>query len=311
MKTIHFFGECMMELKATSRDTMSKSFAGDVYNSAVYLKRCFADIDTSVVTTVGQDSISNDMLARCDEEHINTQFVFRHPSKTLGVYLIETDDQGERSFVYWRSDSAARQTMQFISDEVIDALQTNDMFFFSGIPLAIMSDAHRAAFWAFLEKIKQRGLTIVFDPNYRSALWENKAHAIAEFEQALSVADIALPGIEDFETLYDFRSSDDVVTFCKSKGVKDVIVKNGPASVVTSIDDVVITHPITPVTNVVDTTSAGDAFNGAFLGARLSDYSVRDAVNFAADAAATVIQFPGAIAPKDAFMRTLRQSHSN
>ncbi|NMH60275.1 sugar kinase [Alteromonas ponticola] len=305
MKTIHFFGECMMELKPTSDNMMAQSFAGDIYNAAVYLKRCFPKLTSSVITAIGQDSISDKMLAHFETEQISTECVFRHPDKTIGIYLIETDDTGERSFVYWRSDSAARDTMRFIPEAKLAQFVSGDVFFFSGIPLAIMHAEHRNAFWSMLENLKARGLTIVFDPNYRAALWQSQQFAIAEFDKALSLSDIALPGLEDFEVLYQFSSTNDVVRHCQHLGVNEVVVKNGPASVVTCSQGEIQAHIIEPVKNVVDTTSAGDAFNGVFLGARLSGYSISDAVRYAAKAAGAVIQFPGAIAPKNEFLKAI------
>lgn len=52
MNTIYFMGECMVELRAMSAATLHQSFAGDVYNSAVYLKRCFPEVSTSVITAL-------------------------------------------------------------------------------------------------------------------------------------------------------------------------------------------------------------------------------------------------------------------
>jgi 2-dehydro-3-deoxygluconokinase len=56
-----------------------------------------------------------------------------------------------------------------------------------------------------------------------------------------------------------------------------------------------------PVTNVVDTTSAGDSFNGVYLGARISGEAVTVAVHLAAKSAALVIQHRGAIIPLAVF----------
>ena len=59
MKNIFLFGECMIELMAASKDqpanTMKQSFAGDVFNTAVYLKRTFSEQKVHLVTAVGQD----------------------------------------------------------------------------------------------------------------------------------------------------------------------------------------------------------------------------------------------------------------
>ena len=70
MKNIYFIGECMVELRAMSAATLHQSFAGDVYNSAVYLKRCFPQVTTSVVTALGQDNLSKKMLERFESEEI-------------------------------------------------------------------------------------------------------------------------------------------------------------------------------------------------------------------------------------------------
>ncbi|MEC8230845.1 MAG: PfkB family carbohydrate kinase, partial [Pseudomonadota bacterium] len=47
-----------------------------------------------------------------------------------------------------------------------------------------------------------------------------------------------------------------------------------------------------------DTTSAGDAFNGVYLGSRLNDLTISRSVELAAKAAGTVIQHRGAIIPR-------------
>lgn len=301
MKTIHFLGECMIELRNTQPNIMQQSFAGDVYNSAVYLKRCFPNLHCGLVTAVGNDTLSNKMLDAFTQETIDTNLIFRHPSKVPGMYLIETDEFGERSFVYWRSDSAARKVAEFLDSESIEKLSEADMFFISGISLAVLEADSRASFWEKIETLKQNGVSIVFDPNYRPRLWINEDEARAEFDKAFSLADITLPGVEDLRDLYQIDDSKALIEFCQGHNISEVIVKDGPSSVLSFDGEHVNSHKITPVDNVVDTTSAGDAFNGAYLGARLSGYSIEKAIKCAALAAGIVIQHRGAIAPKIAF----------
>ncbi|GAA0854707.1 sugar kinase [Aliiglaciecola litoralis] len=305
MKSIYFLGECMVELRVLDGATMGQSYAGDVYNSAVYLKRCFTDIATSIVTAIGQDKLSDKMLSCFKNENINTQFVFRHNSKVPGLYLIDTDAQGERSFTYWRSDAAARKIVDFLDDDVITQLGAGDMLFFSGISLAVIEESAREQFWIRLEQLKAAGVKVVFDPNYRARLWQSEDQAKQQFERALRFSDVTLPGVEDLTVLYGIDSAQQVIDFCQSFGIAEIVVKNGPESVITFVQGQLTAHHITPVTNVVDTTSAGDAFNGVYLGARLSGRSISDAVQLAATAAGTVIQHPGAIAPRDEFKKVM------
>ncbi|MBB1453219.1 sugar kinase [Pseudoalteromonas sp. SG43-1] len=308
MKNIYFIGECMVELRAMSAATLHQSFAGDVYNSAVYLKRCFPQVTTSVVTALGQDNLSKKMLERFESEQINTQLVFAHDTKVPGMYYIETDEHGERSFIYWRNDSAAKKVVDFLDADALDQLSQGDMFFFSGISLAIIEESAREDFWKVVKQLKDAGVKIVFDPNYRARLWNSVEETKEQYHLAFTFADITLPGVEDLTTLYDVHSVEAVVEYLKPYQIEEIVVKNGPESVVTKEGDTLQSHTIIPVTNVVDTTSAGDAFNGVYLGARLSDKSISSAVQLAAKAAGTVIQQPGAIAPKDIFQLAMAEA---
>lgn len=307
MKSIYFLGECMVELRVATSDTMAQSFAGDVYNSAVYLKRCFPDTFTAMITVIGQDQLSYNMLYCFETESLDTQMVFHHQTKAPGMYLVETDDSGERSFTYWRNDAAARKVVDFLDDEAMQKIAQHDCLFFSGISLAVIEPQARAAFWQKVETLKEAGVTIIFDPNYRARLWQNDAEAKAQFEHAFNYSDIVLPGVEDFEALYGIDNASGILNFLAPFEINEIIIKNGPESVVSLYQGNRQAHAIAPVTTVVDTTSAGDAFNGVYLGARFSEKSIEDSVQMAAKAAGIVIQHPGAITPKAIFLQELQQ----
>jgi 2-dehydro-3-deoxygluconokinase len=311
MKNIFLFGECMIELmtdsQSESSNILKQSFAGDVFNTAVYLKRTFPQVKVGLVTAVGKDNFSIDMIKYFESENIETDLVFQSNTHIPGLYSIKLDEQGERSFTYWRENSAARKVMDFIDDVATEKLTAGDLFFFSGISLAVINPEARASFWQKLIQLKTAGVKIVFDPNYRARLWKDKAETIQAYEQAFKLADIALPGVEDLDSLYGIKSVEGVIEFCQSFSISELVIKNGPASVVTILDGDKEVHQITPVEAVVDTTSAGDSFNGVYLGARLENESIADAVVKASKAAGFVIQHKGAIAPKALFNEFVTQ----
>jgi 2-dehydro-3-deoxygluconokinase len=301
VKSLYLFGECMVELQRVTATSLQQSFAGDVYNTGVYLKRTFSDINTHLVTAIGQDSFSQAMLQRFDDEKINTDMVFQSTDKIAGLYAIQTDSKGERSFTYWRNDSAAKQIMQFIDDAAISKISQADMVFFSGISLAVINEEDRDAFWLLIKQCKQAGVSIVFDPNYRARMWHSPDQAKAQFDIAFSVADVVLPGVDDFNQLYGISSVEDIIAFCQPYDINELVIKNGENGINYVINGQQQHFSITPVTNVVDTTSAGDSFNGVYLGARLSDLDISAAIKLASQAAGFVIQHKGAIAPKIEF----------
>lgn len=84
MKNIYLLGECMIELMNTSVNTMKQSFAGDVYNTAVYLKRTFPQTNVHLVTAVGTDRFSQNMIACFKDENIQSDLVFQSKTKRQG-----------------------------------------------------------------------------------------------------------------------------------------------------------------------------------------------------------------------------------
>ena len=67
---------------------------------------------------------------------------------------------------------------------------------------------------------------------------------------------------------------------------------------------------IESVEHVIDTTSAGDAFNSGYLNAQMNGYNAADAIKQASRLSACVIQHKGAIISRDAFNDFMaRQNH--
>lgn len=301
MSQIFLMGECMAELQEIEPGHLRQSFAGDFYNTAVYLKRAFAHIDTCLLTAVGNDKLSEAMLAHCAKEQLDCASVVRSSTRIPGLYWINTDAEGERTFTYWRENSAARQLMSLMDEVVRERLLQADWFFFSGISLAVLEPQDRPLFWALLVDLKRAGVKIAFDPNYRARLWSDAEVAKQNFEKAFGFCDLLLPGVDDFIQLYGLSDVAQIRTLLSQFHIAEVVLKNGPAEICYIAGDVMEAHPVTPATKVVDTTSAGDSFNGVFLGARMSGKSIATAIAWAASTAGLVIQYPGAIIPQPIF----------
>ena len=301
MNNIYLFGECMVELKNSSTNTMQQSYAGDVFNTAVYLKRLFSNMNVNLVTAVGQDHFSQGMIRFFEEEQLGTDYVFKSEDKIPGLYAIKLDESGERSFTYWRNDSAARTVMSFIDEGITETLSTGDIFFFSGISLGVVTPEQRDEFWRFISKLKAAGVKIAFDLNYRPKLWANKDEARKQFFLAFESADILLPGVDDFAQIFDIDDVAQVIEFFNRYDYQELIVKNGEKNVYCLSPEQQQVVTVTPVETVVDTTSAGDSFNGAYLGARMAGQGLATSVELANKVAGFVIQYTGAIVDKNAF----------
>jgi len=292
-------GECMVEMSGRAEHLYYQKYAGDTYNTAVYLKRCNPNLDVAYWTAAGTDPLSQGFLDSLVQEQLDPSLVLRQKDKTLGLYLINTDCKGERSFAYWRSDSAARQLLGVLHEQTArNIVDQASSLFFSGISLAILSDDNRKQFLQKVTELKERGCRIIFDPNYRPKLWQSVEHARDYTDKAYQLATIAFPGCDDHKTLYGQADLDAVKHHVQALGVEEIVIKNGEHGVQIFSGSQHYIEPAYVVKQVVDTTAAGDAFNGGYLAARLAGQNEQRSARFGAKLAAFVIGHRGAIVEK-------------
>ena len=287
MKRIACIGEAMIELSMDG-DQAHLAVAGDTLNTAIYLKRSLPEIAVDYVTCLGQDMFSNRIVEFIAANNLGHANIRRIADKSPGLYAINTAPDGERSFTYWRNDSAAQQ---MFSDADFRFLEQFDGLYLSGITLAILPQNLRLA---LLEWLQTAQVQLIFDSNYRPYLWEDHATAhkiIAGFWQR---ADISLPSIDDEMEIFgqtEAQVEQRFLTQAKSGALKRGA--RGPLSLGTPV-----VARYEPVTEVLDTTAAGDSFNGGYLGALLSGKGQAAALQAGHALAAQVVQYRGAIIPK-------------
>ena len=167
-------GECMIELSHQSPTTLTLNYSGDTYNVAYYLAHYqqTAPLSIHYVTALGDDPYSTNMLQQWKHFGINTDYVEKIPSCLPGLYLIQTDDHGERTFYYYRQQSAARHMLKTPAwHSIADSLVDYEMIYFSGITLGILEKGDQQALFDVLLTGKKNGAQILFDPNYRKATY--------------------------------------------------------------------------------------------------------------------------------------------
>ena len=295
---IVFAGEVMGELRGDVAG-YAVGFAGDTFNAAVYCKRALGDAGkVSYLTRLGHDPLSEGAVTLARSEQIDTHLMRRDTSRNIGLYAVKTDEHGERSFFYWRDQSAARAL--FSDPKELDALEQADILCLSGITLAILQPNQRSALLGRIAELRTAGyLRLCFDSNYRPALWEDIATARSVITEAWSQTDIALPSVDDEMELFGDPDATAVMARLRDLGLRHGALKRsdkGPAPLDPSIT---ITAGFPRAEHVVDTTAAGDSFNGGYLAALMQGQSVEDCMLAGHMTARKVVGQPGAIIPKD------------
>ncbi len=292
-------GECMIELRHRDDQTLALGSGGDTLNCAVYLARLVVDrgVHVDYVTALGDDPYSDALLAQWRAERVGTDHVLRIPGRLPGLYLIRTDPKGERTFYYWRSEAAARQMLAGErAHSLTAALAGYDMLYVSGITLSILDDAQRTSLLALLAAARQQGAKVAFDGNFRPRGWPDADVARRWFEATLRHATIALPTFDDEQALFGDATPEATAARLAGYGVREIAIKLGRAGVLLAGDgtcEAIATEPV----EAIDTTAAGDSFNGAYLAARLLGREPRLAAHAGNRLAGAKVRHPGAIMP--------------
>lgn len=293
MASVVCLGEVMVELSAGPDLSAPRiGFAGDTFNTAIYLKRAAPGIEVAYATKIGRDVFSDGIRALMRHEEINERLVMTSEDRLPGLYAIATDSAGERRFLYWREMSACRTLFQPLA-LAFSAFEGTDVMYFSAISIAVLPPEDRDRFLDWLAGF--RG-TVAFDSNYRPGLWPDRETAAHEIARAWRAADIGLPSLDDEMALYGDASEDAVIARLNGWGVTRGALKRGrsgprplsggPAG------------PFPPAPKVVDSTAAGDSFNAAYLAALLSGATEEKALEAGHALAAEVVQHRGAILPR-------------
>lgn len=280
----------MLELSREGED-WKLGYGGDTLNTAIHMAR--AGHDVAYLTALGNDAMSGELKTQWAGEGVDTSLVLEHPTRSTGLYAISTDAKGERSFCYWRDTSAARE--MFALPGIAGALaraEQADLLVFSLITLAILPRDAREKLFDLCRRVRANGSKVAFDGNYRPRLWASAGEARIARDAAIACADIGLPTLDDEGMLSGETAAEAVAAHWTSLGCTETIVKLGAAGA--RLPDGAILSP-PEVLNPVDTSGAGDAFNGGYLAARMEGAIVQNATMAGHRLAGWCVMRPGAI----------------
>lgn len=293
-KTVLGIGECMVELSQADGGLLRQSFAGDVFNSLWYARAGLPDTwGVSFCSAVGTDPTSDQMLRFIEQAGVDCAHVKRLPDRRPGLYMIHLDG-AERSFSYWRETSAARQLAQDAA-HLNAAISGADVVYLSGITLAILPPNGVTTLLEILGKARQDGTLVAFDSNIRPALWPDRARMQDLIGQAAGVSSLVFPSFDDEQAAFGDAIPQDTLERYAGYGAEVIVLKNGASEVNTFANGARVDIPTPPIATPVDTTGAGDSFNGAFLASYVQQLDVVAATKAGQACAGQVIQHHGAL----------------
>jgi 2-dehydro-3-deoxygluconokinase len=250
------------------------------------------------------------MISGGAAEGVGTTRVARLLGKLPGLYMIQTDDKGERRFFHWRDSAAARSLMDLPqTPEILDSLAGYDVIYLSAITLSLYSAEGRRRLFAAIERAREKEARFAFDTNFRARGWPDLDVARAVFQEAFAAADIVLASTEDLLPLHPGITNEALLA--RISGAEVVLKLAEPASIV-RLEGVPYPIKAKPVeAPVVDTTAAGDSFAAAYIAARLVGADPIEAARAGHRLAGVVVCHPGAIIPRAEMPPGIVPNHVN
>lgn len=288
-------GEAMIEMSGGEGGMYRLGYAGDTLNTAWYVKALLPeDWQVDYVTALGDDLYSGQMRDFIGKAGIGTDRIQTIANRRPGLYMIH-QEKGDRHFTYWRGQSAAKQLADDV--EALEAAVVGaDTVYFSGITMAILAPRARGALMRTIVKARDAGATVVFDTNLRPALWTSQKIMASTLTAAASIADIVVPTHTDEAPVFGDASPEATAERYLKLGAREVVAKDGAKPAYVATADGVGEYVEAPKAGtVVDTTGAGDSFNGGYLSGRARGLSPVEAVERAHKVAGVVIGHKGAL----------------
>lgn len=255
-------------------------YGGKGANQAVAAVR-LADrskIEVNFIGCIGEDAIGEQMRDTFAKEGMNIEAVRKIKGQTTGIALIQVTDSGENSIVISAGANSALDE-KYVNDFTAQITKSDYLLMQLETPLPAIIRA------AELAKINQTKVVL------------NPAPARKLPDELLKLVDIITPNETETEILTGIRVIDDK-TAAKAaevfhhKGIEKVLITLGSKGVYFSengLGQIICGFRV----QAVDTTAAGDTFNGAFLTALLEDKTLGEAIRFAHAAAAISVTRQG------------------
>ncbi len=253
------------------------SYGGKGANQAVAAARLGAKV--AFISCIGSDSIGETMKNVFVKEGIDTTYINTVPQEMTGMAFIQVAKSSENCIVL-ASGANAHLGEMVVRQSEAQIAQSDYLLMQLETPLYGVELAAQIA--------KKNGVQVVLNP----------APAQILSDELLSLIDIITPNETEAEILTGIRVSDEqsaveAAQVFHKKGIDCVMITLGEDGVFVS------QHGETRIINgfrvkAVDTTAAGDTFNGGFVTALLEGQSFENAVRFGQAAAAISVTRKGA-----------------
>ena len=227
MSKVILFGEPMVMFVADTSGPLeevehfTRRLAGAEVNVAIGLLRL--EHQAMYITRIGKDRLGKYIKSKLDAEGINAHIIYDDQHFT-GFQLKEKVIAGDPIVDYYRRNSAASH----LGPADVEGINFSGahLLHVTGIPPALSPES-RAVTFCMIQKAREAGLLVSFDPNLRPGLWESRETMVKIINEIAGQCDFILPGYKEGLILTGSGDPEEIAMHYLSCGAKMVTVKLG------------------------------------------------------------------------------------
>jgi len=211
---------------------------------------------------ISNDNFGTMLFQELEKNNVNIKYVYRAEQANTALVLVSLDSAGERTFNFYRHDTADTQYEKTQIDKI--HWQDIGLFHFCSNTLTNTS-MHTNTLYA-VKKAKLNNALVSFDVNLRQQLWSELNLLPERVHDGLKRSDLVK--LSKDEALYLAAQADqsyqEYINSLIDLGIKLIIITDG-ANRVQVISSAFSSYINVPVIKAVDTTAAGDSFIASFI----------------------------------------------
>ncbi|MGL4854495.1 MAG: carbohydrate kinase family protein [Lentisphaeria bacterium] len=265
MKKVVCFGEVLIDFLNTGSHADGPlqinhfaQYPGGAPANAAVAASCLG-VPTAFAGQVGDDHFGHYLLDSLKAYGVDTSLCPIHPTAKTPLAFVFLDNDGERSFEFYRDRSADLE----ITTNQVTADWFNETAIFHCCSNTLTNPNIATTTIEIMQKASQAGAVLTFDVNLRHNLWENKTINANIVNEAVKLCQVIKFAKEELE----FLAAGDETGYINNllnHNTQLVLITDGPNPInVYSKSGNSVVNP--PKVKAVDTNAGGDAFTGGII----------------------------------------------
>ena len=250
-------GESLVDMVPEGPGRFAAHCGGGPFNTARALARLKRPV--GFLGCISDDELGRRLRAALSADGVSLDLVVDTPLPTTLAFA-SLSDAGSATYRFYTEGTSApgltAPSALAVLPPVVEALHVGSL----GLVLEPIAEAVLAV----TSTAARRGALVMFDPNIRPTLIDDRAAYLQRLERVVASADVVKASLEDLAWIGSGDPPEAVAGRLLALGARVVVATRGAEGAVAYSARDTVAVPAPPV-RVVDTIGAGDAFSAGFL----------------------------------------------